>query len=496
MSEGFSSERAFVWQYLEPLPKPEAPIVAGIRPDAAVRTELEYRARCFLAKWYRDLISMPPDSGRHNALRSKACAAGGLVATGLLDEQETYGVFLEACHLNGLTQDPGGAAERTIVDALAYGALTPWAPNDLPDTPAWRTQLDRIPKTLLRSGGRLTRVSDPPTELGKVLKPSISLKTGAELGKLVLPDIEWLVKPYIVAGGLTELVGKVKSAGKSTWVCEAIRCTLDGLDFLGEPTCQTPVVFLTEQAGHSLRQTLQRAHLLEREDLFIAQWYEHAELKWPEMVRAAAEACVARGAKLLIVDTLSQWAGLRGDAENHAGDALEAVRPLQEVAANYGLGVIYTRHERKSGGDVGDSGRGSSAYAGAVDVILSLRRAGAEARPNVRHLESLSRYDETPTKLVIEYVDNRYVALADNGELAFTEVQYEIISALKMHKKLRTRQFTEMVSCKETQLKTTLRILTERGIICRGEVGLRGGFEYWLPEPEAEPDGLNPDLDL
>jgi hypothetical protein len=309
------------------------------------------------------------------------------------------------------------------------------------------------------------------------------LYTGAELGRLVLPEIEWLVKPYIVARGLTELVGKVKAAGKTTWVCEAIRCVLDGLDFLGESTARTPVVLLTEQAGHSLRQALSRARLLEREDLHIAQWYEHNGMRWPEMVGAAAEACAEVGAKLLVVDTLSQWAGLHGDAENHAGDAMEAVRPLQEAAARYGLGVIYTRHERKSGGDVGDSGRGSSAYAGAVDVILSLRRAGADTRPSVRHLESLSRYDETPAKLVIELVDTHYVVLADNGELAFTEVQYEIISALRMHQRLKTRQFIEMVSCRETQLKVTLRILTERGVLRRGDVK-GGGFEYWLPEGE------------
>lgn len=47
--------------------------------------------------------------------------------------------------------------------------------------------------------------------------------------------------------------------------------------------------------------------------------------------------------------------------------------PLQD-AAHAGLTVIVCRHERKGGGDVGDSGRGSSATWGDVDIILQLRR--------------------------------------------------------------------------------------------------------------------------
>jgi hypothetical protein len=39
------------------------------------------------------------------------------------------------------------------------------------------------------------------------------------------------------------------------------------------------------------------------------------------------------GAGVLIVDTVSQFAGLRGDAENNSGDALAAVEPLQAAAA-------------------------------------------------------------------------------------------------------------------------------------------------------------------
>src|SRR5262249_37459586 len=113
-----SSERAFYWRDLEPLPRPAPRIRADIRPDRAARPHLESRAQCFLGKWYRDLAGMPVGSGRHNAVRSKARAAGGLVASGLLSEQQAYEALYAACEANGLTQDPGGAADKTVRDGL------------------------------------------------------------------------------------------------------------------------------------------------------------------------------------------------------------------------------------------------------------------------------------------------------------------------------------------------------------------------------------------
>ena len=46
------------------------------------------------------------------------------------------------------------------------------------------------------------------------------------------------------------------------------------------------------------------------------------------------------------------------------------MQPLQQAAAAEGLGVLVSQHERKSGGEVEDSGRGSSAFAGAADIEI------------------------------------------------------------------------------------------------------------------------------
>ena len=44
---------------------------------------------------------------------------------------------------------------------------------------------------------------------------------------------------------------------------------------------------------------------------------------------------------------------------------------------------------------------GDSAFTGGADVVLSLRRPEGNHRPTMRVLEGLSRFDETPARIVI-----------------------------------------------------------------------------------------------
>lgn len=477
---------------MEPLPRPVVQTATGYRPDPAQRTELEYRAQCFLAKWHRELAEMQPGMGRHNAVRGKARAAGGLVAYGLLDEQEAFSVLLDACVANGLTQDPGGTAERTIRDGLEYGARTPWTPSDLPDSPAWRPRPESYPQGVRPSVSYIG--ADADTVYQSSSSQQFAPRTAKEIGSLALPEVEWIAYPWVVAGCLTELDGKPKRSGKTTWALAMVGSVVVGQLFLSQPTLRTPVVLLSEQNDRSLQVALRRANLHECSDLHIVLRHELGDMRWPDMVEHAAAYCRQIGSRMLMIDTLPPFLGLRGDAENHAADALLAVQPLQEACARDGLGILFTRHERKAGGDVGDSGRGSSAYGGAVDIILSLRRGNpSQVRDTVRLLESLSRYDETPAHLVMELQGQRYVALADNGELAFTEVQYQVVTALQDKGRLRSKQFMEFVSVGRTQLYLALDALTERGII-RRDVLRTGTHEYYLPPEEGE-DGEQLELD-
>jgi hypothetical protein len=115
---------------------------------------------------------------------------------------------------------------------------------------------------------------------------------------------------------------------------------------------------------------LERALIGPRDDFEVLFWHETLGKDWPDVMDEAIGVASARNAGLLVVDTLAQFAKLTGDRENNSGDALEAMFPLQK-ARDRALGVLQIRHERKEGGQLGDSGRGSSAFAGAVDIILN-----------------------------------------------------------------------------------------------------------------------------
>ena len=76
--------------------------------------------------------------------------------------------------------------------------------------------------------------------------------------------------------------------------------------------------------------------------------------------------------------------------------------PLQALATELNIAVVVTRHERRAGGQVGESARGSTAISGDVDQILQLTRTGGDAHQSERWLKAVGRYDETPAELRIE----------------------------------------------------------------------------------------------
>lgn len=242
---------------------------------------------------------------------------------------------------------------------------------------------------------------------------------------------KWTARPYLSAGGMSELVGKIKAAGKTTFAMAMTKAVLDGASFLGQPCSRTGVVYLSEQTQASLRQALARAGLLDgrKRDLFLMQWHKTMGLKWSEIAAAATEKAVSTGSKLLVVDTLHQFAALMGSAENDSGAAMEVLRPLQ-AAQEKGIAVLVVRHERKGDdSQIADAARGSSAFGGAVDVMMRLRR-GANYAANLRLLECLSRFDETPQSAILELEPTGGYVLRNSAAVTFEGAQKAALAAL------------------------------------------------------------------
>jgi hypothetical protein len=315
-------------------------------------------------------------------------------------------------------------------------------------------------------------------------KGFLNFRTGADPALSLEDKVPWIATGLVARGSITELGAKIK-IGKTTLTLAMVKAVLSGAAFLGEPTTKTPVVYLTEQPKVSFRTAMERADLLGRSDFIFLMHGETRGLPWPQIVAEAVRECQRNKAFLLVVDTLGQFAGLTGDKENNAGDALEAMRPIQEAASG-GVGIILVRHERKGGGDVGDSGRGSSAFAGAVDIVLSLRKPTGNAGNNRREIRSLSRFSETPNNLVIELRDDgEYVAMGERCETTLKEAQDNIFRTAPSSEAdaadLQAIAFGAEVSRQTVQ--RAIEALVQQGRLSRIGEGKRGSpYKYFKPE--------------
>lgn len=311
-------------------------------------------------------------------------------------------------------------------------------------------------------------------------KRILTFRSGAEIAMLTDEGIQWIAQGLVAKGAITELGAKVKT-GKTTFILSLVRAAADGTAFLGKCTLKTPTVYLTEQPVVSFRQAMQRADLLGREDFHILFHSDVRGTPWQGIAAAAANECRRVGAGLLVVDTLPQFAGLKGDSENNSGDALAAMEPLQKAAAD-GTGIILVRHERKSGGDVGDSGRGSSAFAGAVDIVLSLRKREGNSKKTHRVLQALSRFSETPPELLLDFLDNGYNSLGSPHDAAVMEAKDSIITLAPKSEAeaLDLKELAEIAKVPRSTAQRAVEELLEEGALEKVGEGKRGRpFRYY-----------------
>ena len=268
----------------------------------------------------------------------------------------------------------------------------------------------------------------PPNDMNRAGLPFYS---PIELASIVPSEPDWIAGPGLAAiGAITEIDGKIKAAGKTTFLLHMIRSVLDGVPFLNASTRQSRVIYVTEQSRETFADALRRAQLDQRaEELLILFREDIGSTRWSAVV----EATMRDGYDVVVFDTVGKLAGIR--EENSAGEWASAMSPLQDLAAR-GRAVIVARHDRKSGGDVGDSGRGSSQASGDVDIILALRRPEGNQPSKRRVISSLSRYAETPETVVVELTESGYVLLGTDEAVATSEARSFLGAAIEREYRL------------------------------------------------------------
>jgi hypothetical protein len=151
-------------------------------------------------------------------------------------------------------------------------------------------------------------------------------------------------------------------------------------------------------------------------------------------------------------------------------------------ARGEGLAVLLNRHERKEGGNVGDSGRGSSAFSGVVDIILRLHRTEGKHPGNIRQLDALSRFDGTPRETTIALNEGRYEIVGTQDAIAQQGAIDKLRSMLPFQKEdAMTLEIMEKVTgSSRTTLQAAISMLEDGGFVARRGAGKRGdSYSYF-----------------
>lgn len=338
-------------------------------------------------------------------------------------------------------------------------------------------------------------LSLPPVDIGNGIATQIPYRSALEVAAGTSEHPDWLVPGFVALQAITELDGKVKTAGKTTWATHMVAAILDGERFMGYPTTRTNVVYLTEQTQGSFREALARAGLIARgAELRLVFRREISAIKWVDLIATVAEDALRDGYGLLVVDTVGKMAGLM--EENAAGEGAAMMVPLQN-AAHDGMAVLVCRHERKTGGEVGESGRGSSAISGDVDVILQLRRPEGNQPANRRVIESLSRYSETPEKIVVELTEEGYILLGDEEAVTMADALRFVSGVLNEFDQKQGCTIDELLEAQEdvsgqtrlerSAIRRALHELVFRGEVQQSGLGKRGSpFRFALSEVSVQ----------
>jgi RecA-family ATPase len=218
--------------------------------------------------------------------------------------------------------------------------------------------------------------------------------------------VEWLWDGFLAKGHIT-LLSALWKAGKTTLLAELFRCMQEETALAGQKTHKCQVLYLSEE--RETQWVLRREEKNLTLPIHILCNPLKRKLKydeWVVWVEKAANFCVEKDLSLAVIDTMTTFSSVTD--ENDSSQVNAALLPLNYFREK-NIAVLLVHHFRKSGGNEGTASRGSGALMSYVDVIMEFSRQEPEdSNNNQRKLISLSRFDETPTEIILDYVDNQY----------------------------------------------------------------------------------------
>jgi len=204
--------------------------------------------------------------------------------------------------------------------------------------------------------------------------------------------------------------------GKTTLISQMLREIENGGELAGMSINPTKVLILTEESEAKWGERREKFKLPGKSIHIVSRpmnkKYNNAE--WVAALAKAVEICEKNEIKLCVIDTLTTFWDAQD--ENDAAKVSRSLIPISQLAKK-NIAVLIVHHDRKSGGDYGNAARGSNALTGFVDIIVEMGRLDDGQSPTRRVLKTLSRFDESPSEVVIDLENGRYVTLGDKTEV-------------------------------------------------------------------------------
>jgi hypothetical protein len=228
----------------------------------------------------------------------------------------------------------------------------------------------------------------------------------AELFAAREKEVDWLVWPW-AAVGLSTILDALPKVGKTILLLSGIHASLNGKTFLNYPTKKMSVVYISEQSRPSLAMQMREIGFTGDEpisELRLITREDWSRCIYTDLLVKLEKEILAPGTyNCLVVDTFHTVARL--EDEKDASEVNKVGNLTLDVASRNNLALALGRHDRKSGGDVGVSGRSSIQLSGLVDTILHLVRVPNQTTQ--RKLEAVSRA-ALPNEQVIELLNGFY----------------------------------------------------------------------------------------
>jgi len=233
----------------------------------------------------------------------------------------------------------------------------------------------------------------------------------------------WAVDGLIIGGGLTEF-GGAKKLGKSLAGLQAAIEVARGGYFLGRKCTQGKVIMLAlEDGGRRLQARLKRQGAPEGLHILYKTRFQPLDRGGLDDLRSLLE---AEKPAMLVIDTLAAAKTGRTE-ENEAGDMGDLMNALRMLAQDHRCAVVVVAHHGKMRtGDPGFDLRGSSAQAGAADVILGLYKTedGYTLKAEGRDIEPLE------LRVALDAQTLTWGLVGDARKLAKEETEGELLDTL------------------------------------------------------------------